>query len=186
MKDSCWIQSYTGMKVHPLNLRPEQIRIEDIAHALSLQCRFAGHVRQLYSVGEHSVRIAAQLQREGRKAQECLWGLLHDASEAYIQDITRPVKRSEIMKGYRELEERTMKTICAKFGLPAEQPDCVTEADQRILVTEKRDLLGPSPDLWTEEQGLPVEPYPWKIEPWGMRMAELSFMERFHKYASVR
>jgi hypothetical protein len=186
MTDACWIQSYTGMKVHPLNLQPEQIRIEDIAHALSMQCRFAGHCREFYSVGEHSVRLAAQLQREGRTSEECLWGLLHDASEAYLQDITRPVKRSSIMQGYLEVEARACEAICVKFGLSPEQPECVTVADHRMLATELRDLLGPPPDVWTDLQRIDAQPYPWKIDPWGRRMVEISFMEKFHRYASSR
>jgi len=185
--NDAWIQSFTGLKVTPLNLQPEQIRIEDIAHSLSMQCRFAGHCRDFYSVGEHSVRLAAQLQREGCSAKECLWGLLHDASEAYLTDLVRPLKNgSDIGPIYRNIEARAMATICQKFSLAPEQPECVTVADMRMLMTEKRDLLAPQPDVWTAELHGSGEPYPWKIDPWGRRMVEMSFLERFHRYASVR
>ena len=87
-----WIQTMSGVIFYPLDPRPEEIRIEDIAHALSHQCRFAGHCREFYSVAEHSVRVSRELPQEFM-----LWGLLHDASEAYLVDLPRPIKRWSAM-----------------------------------------------------------------------------------------
>jgi hypothetical protein len=173
-----WIQTFSGVKVFPLHPRIEDIKIEDIAHALSLQCRFADHVREFYSVADHCLHVAAIVPH-----QDALWGLLHDASEAYLVDFPRPVKRHLLGKAYREAEARLMAAICERFGLPVDQPDSVTEADHRILITEQRDLLGPSPDKWTEEQGVAVEPYTFHIVPMDPKTAWLHFLDRFRGLA---
>src|SRR5690606_5290032 len=77
-----WMQTFTGRAVYPLDLRPDDIDIQDIAHALSMQCRYAGHTRQFYSVAEHSVHVARWCRQYGPAA--ALEGLLHDATEAYL------------------------------------------------------------------------------------------------------
>lgn len=82
-----WIQTYTGRQFWPLDPKPEEVCIEDIAHALSQQCRYAGHTIRFYSVAQHSVEIALRVPRAA-----ALWGLLHDAAEAYLVDLPRPVK----------------------------------------------------------------------------------------------
>jgi uncharacterized protein len=180
----CWIQTFTGRQFFPLNPRVEDIVIEDIAHALSLQCRFSGHVKCFYSVGEHCVRIARQLILEKRSRTEIVWGLLHDASEAYLVDLPRPLKRSPVLgPAYRQAEERLMLAVCQRFHLPFQQPECVTEADHRILITEKRDLLGPAPAPWSEEQGVAIEPYPNPIVPFfRVDSVEIAFLNLYAEY----
>ncbi len=84
-----FLPTCTGRSVHILNPRPEEIDIEDVAHALSHACRFAGHVPAFYSVAQHSILVSELLD-----ARTALWGLLHDASEAYLHDLTRPLKRA--------------------------------------------------------------------------------------------
>jgi 5'-deoxynucleotidase YfbR-like HD superfamily hydrolase len=180
----CWLQTFSGVQFFPLSPRVEDIRIEDIAHALSNQCRFSGHVKQFYSVAEHSVRIARVLRNQGCKNEVVLWGLLHDASEAYLVDLPRPLKRTrELGDAYQKIEQNLMKAVCQRFGLPIFQPHCVSEADHRILITEKRDLLGPAPAPWSEEQGVAIEPYVWKIYPWTPDQAEAAFLEAFGWYS---
>ena len=85
-----FLPTCTGRRVHIAAPLPEEIAVEDIAHALSHTCRFAGHTREFYSVAQHSVLVSELL--EDRRAS--LWGLLHDASEAYLHDLTRPLKRA--------------------------------------------------------------------------------------------
>jgi uncharacterized protein len=95
-----WIQTYTGKQFWPLSPLPEDIVIEDIAHALSMQCRFGGHVRTFYSVAQHSVHVSLLVE-----PQYALWGLLHDAAEAYLVDLPRPIKKfSEMGLLYQEIE----------------------------------------------------------------------------------
>jgi len=80
-----WIQTYTGKRFWPLDPRPEDVDILDIAHSLSLLCRFTGHTSSFYSVSQHSILVAQEVPKRLR-----LWALFHDAAEAYIGDIARP------------------------------------------------------------------------------------------------
>ena len=139
-----WIQTYSGRRFWPLDPRPEEICIEDIAHALAHQCRFAGHVRRFYSVAEHSVRVSFVC-----KPADALWGLLHDAAEAYLVDLPRPIKRhGEIGQMYREVERRLMAAICERFGLTINEPESVGAADKILLSIEARDLMAPLLPGW--------------------------------------
>ncbi len=134
-----WIQTYTGQVFYPLDPRPEEIHIADIAHSLSMQCRFSGHVREFYSVAEHSVRVSIACPPEHAE-----WGLLHDASEAYLIDLPRPLKRfSEMGRLYMEAESRVMSAVCERFGLSIQIPSIVERLDRVLLMTEKRDLNHP-------------------------------------------
>lgn len=90
MMHDVFMQTYSGRVVHLVNPRADEIHIADIAHALSQTCRFAGHTPVFHSVAHHSVLVADLLGPDQRLA---LWGLLHDASEAYLHDLTRPLKR---------------------------------------------------------------------------------------------
>ncbi len=169
--DRCWLQTYTGRAFYPLDPDPDSIVIEDIAHALSLQCRFTGHVRTFYSVGEHSVRLSLIVPMADR-----LWGLMHDASEAYMVDLARPIKRhSELGTIYKQIEAGLMRAICQRFGLPPQEPASIEQADRTMLVTEKRDLLGPEPRPWTHQD----EPLADQIHPWTSAAAESCFLDRF-------
>ena len=138
-----WIQTNSGVAFWPLDPRPEEIRIEDIAHALAHQCRFSGHTREFYSVAEHSVRVSLMCD-----PRDALWGLLHDASEAYLQDVARPIKQLPAMAEYRNAEERLQKVIGLKFGLHRQQPDSVSIADKIMLGIEARDLMAPQQPGW--------------------------------------
>jgi hypothetical protein len=132
-----FMQTYTGRKFWPMDPRPEEIFIEDIAHSLSLQCRYAGHCQRFYSVAEHSVLIARHLRWEG--VDVALWALLHDASEAYLVDVPRPVK--PFLAGYKDAEAKVMAAICDRYGLAHEMPAIVHEADNRIIADELVNLL---------------------------------------------
>ena len=142
-----WIQTFSGVEFYPLDPRPDEIRIEDIAHALSMLCRFTGHVRQFYSVAEHSIRVCGLVPPEAK-----LWALLHDASEAYLTDLPRPVKRySDIGELYLQAEDRLMEQICAKFSLENPMPSCVEVADKAMLWIEAQALMPPHP-TWLKWQ----------------------------------
>ena len=129
-----WMQTYSGGKFWAVDPRPEEVVIEDIAHALSNMCRYAGHCNKFYSVAEHSVLVSEWLLNNGH-SHHALWGLLHDASEAYLVDIPRPIKPS--LTNYYDLEAELMKVICEKYGLEAEMPDIVKYADNHILADER-------------------------------------------------
>lgn len=134
MRTGDWIQTFTGKKFWPLDPQPSEVDIRDIAHALSLQCRYAGHCRAFYSVAEHSIHVSNHLLEYGKDV--ALWGLLHDAAEAYVVDVPRPLKR--FLPGYAQAEQRVMDAICVRYGLPAQIPAVVKAVDNRILADEKR------------------------------------------------
>jgi hypothetical protein len=144
-----WIQTYTGKQFWPLDPRAEDIELEDIAHALSNQCRFSGHTEKFYSVAEHSVNTCA-VAGEYLKCltDERKWALLHDASEAYLVDVPRPVKW--FLPQYREAEEVLQRAVAERFGLEWPIPEDVHHADNVMLATEARALLKPSPAPWEE------------------------------------
>lgn len=136
------IQTFTGKVFDPVNPDPALIDIKDIAHSLSLQCRFNGHVRDHYSVADHSLRVADEVKRRRGSITDRLWALLHDASETYLSDLPSPLKSEPtIGPAYRKLERRVMRAVTDAFDLPGNQPKLVTEADHVLLVTERRDLL---------------------------------------------
>lgn len=164
----CWILTFSGIAFNLLEPRVEDINLTDIAHSLSMQCRFVGHCRRFYSVAEHSVNVSRNVSRNSKA-----WGLLHDASEAYIADMSKPLKLySRLGVTYQEIEERLMRAICERFDLPFTQPEEVTEADKRMLMTEKRDLLSESPIPW-DNVG---EPYPERIKCYTPTEAEMLFL----------
>lgn len=166
-----WINTYRGAKFWPCDPDPEEIDIHDVAHALSLQCRFTGHVKWFYSVAEHSVRVAEKCPPEDR-----LWGLLHDAAEAYLVDLARPVKHQPAMWAYRDAEYKLMSAVCTRFQLHPEQPASVTEADHRMLVTEASCLMNHHPD-WLRDW--PYQPYEEVIHPMNPFEAERRFLGLF-------
>lgn len=149
-----WIQTVTGGAFSLLDPRPEDVDIEDIAHALSNLCRFGGHTREFYSVAQHSVLVSIALERfqpENRELQ--LLGLLHDASEAYLIDLPRPIKRMEGFEAYKAREHVVEWAIRERFGLSSEWPNvlAVKAADELLLRTECRDLMAPLHPAWTRE-----------------------------------
>ena len=153
-----WLQSFTGRKVTPLDPKPEQLDVRDIAHALSNLCRYTGHVARFYSVAEHSVRVAMFLL-EGDPApvtpgmdpqRLACFGLMHDASEAYLQDIPRPLKIQPAFAFYRAAEEKLQVMIYQAVGLTDPEPVEVKHADRVLLNTERLELLGPPPESWGE------------------------------------
>lgn len=109
------IRTFTGRYVNPLQLRPEDIDIRDIAHHLSLICRYTGACPEHYSVAQHSVYVAeAMLVRYG-VADAGLAGLLHDAEEAYLNDIASPVKHDPRMAWYCEIGDQARRMIYEKY-----------------------------------------------------------------------
>lgn len=168
-----WCQTYSGKAAYPLDPRPEDFCIEDIAHALSLVCRFGGHSKRFYSVAEHSVRVSHICD-----PADALWGLLHDAAEAYCGDMVRPLKMDDAMRGYRAAERRIQGAICERFGLPPKMPDSVKRADNVMLATEARYLMAAHPQDW----GLAEEPLTDPIMPFSSpASAELAFLGRFNQ-----
>jgi len=173
-----WSQTFTGGMFWPLDPREEEVCLDDIAHSLALQCRFAGHCRVPYSVAEHSVRVS--LAAEGIGGPVCgpslrLVALLHDAAEAYLVDVPRPIK--PWLGGYHEIERAVQATVFRAFDVvpSTHELEFVKHLDLRMLATEQRDLMAEEPRSWN----LGVEPFAERIEPWTWQEAEARFLARF-------
>ena len=173
-----FIETFTGERFQPLAADISTLNIIDIAHALSNQCRFSGHTKVHYSVAEHSVRVARLLASWSANRETQRWGLLHDASEAYLVDLPTPLKASPVIgPAYRAAEAALMAAICTRFHLTLEQPDVVHEADATLLATEVRDLMWGRAEHWAGQ--LTAAPLPERITPWSPREAELEFLRVF-------
>lgn len=163
------ICTYSGELFMPLRPEVDRIHIEDIAHALANSCRFTGHVRKFYSVAQHSYLVSTIVSTE-----LALTGLLHDASEAYLSDIARPIKhQSEFGDVYMKCENRLEKAIAEKFGLVFPWSAEIKWADRVLLVSEQRDLM---PDLLRADG---TDYLDHTIEPWSPEDAEVRFLERY-------
>lgn len=127
------IITWTGKRVNPMYLTPDDIDIVDIAHALARQCRYNGHTHGHLSVARHSLWVAGQLVRSGHPELE-LWGLLHDATEAYIGDMVKPLKIAPEMEAFRRAEDNAEVVICRAFNLVWPMPAEVHEADRAVTV----------------------------------------------------
>lgn len=169
-----WIQTYSGRRFCPTNPNPEAIVIQDIAHALSMQCRFSGHTSYFYSVAQHSVGVSYLCDE-----QDALWGLLHDASEAYLVDIPNPLKRSGQFDPYLKFENQMMSAVCKRFGLSESEPDSVRRADKMMLNIEANQLMSPLREDWVH----PKQQSLFKIDPLSPQDAKKLFLERFFELA---
>lgn len=136
------ILTYSGKFVNPLEIEPEDIDLIDIAHALSNLCRYNGHVEHFYSVAQHSVIVSRQFSDEHLRR----WGLLHDASEAYLGDVVSPLKYCGHYDFYLEAEERLMQVVAEKFGLSWPMPEEIDLADKKLRGPEMRDLKNYMPE----------------------------------------
>lgn len=172
------IQVFTGGVFDPLNPDPAKITVQDIAHSLSLQCRFSGHIARYYSVAEHCVRVSQLVPQE-----DAAKAVLHDGTEGYLTDIASPLKHGLFGSSYREAEERLWEAICVRFNLTPELPQSVKDADLLMLVTERAHLLPNDgseavSDLWapwTKD----VEPLAEAPECWPWQTAEAILLGRF-------
>jgi len=165
-----WIQTYSGEKVNPFHTDPDTINIQDISHHLSNLCRFTGAVSRFYSVAEHSWLVSRLVSPEN-----ALMGLLHDAAEAYLNDISRPVK--PWLVNYKEVEDRLQGVIFKKFGLSETMSKEIKTVDSRLCFTEGIQLM-PDVSCWNLQR----EPYKdILVRGWLPVLAKTFFMDRFEE-----
>lgn len=175
MKDT--ITTFSKRHFSPLAPKDEDIAIEDIAHALSLMTRANGHFKEFYSVAQHCLDCASVARAEGRSSREILACLLHDASEAYLSDITRPVKAN--LPEYGRIEKRMQEMIYAKYlpgGLTERESQIVKRIDDACLYYEFEHFMGEK--LFAEAPGIAQMPE-YLVRP--MAEVEEEFLQVFRK-----
>ena len=136
------ITTFTGEDFTPLTPNIDQIKIEDIAHALSLMCRANGHIKRFYSIAQHSINCANEAKARGLNIKLQLACLIHDGSEAYLSDITKPVKKH--LPQYIDIEKVLQELIFIKFlgvALSDNERMQVERIDEDILIFEFHNLM---------------------------------------------
>ena len=200
------IQTYLGKEFYPLDPKLEDIHIVDIAHAISMKCRYTGHSRFFYSVAQHSVLLTRYIRHElengaigtwvdpnpGHSDEDALdvagslvkspvqrWALMHDASEAYLPDVAGPIKAH--INGFIEIENRLLEVIAERFKL-GEHPKDLSFYD-RMMYWREREVLLDRVDWVALRQD--VVPVPARmrllvpIESWSPERAKNEFMHEF-------
>jgi len=161
------IQLMSGRMLDFKDPKPDQFTIEDIALGLSRQPRFGGHTKAFYSVAQHCVHLA-QVVPKGYKMQ----ALMHDASEAFMGDMSTPLKH--LLPDYMDIEEGVSGAIQKAFGFSPMSP-LLEVADARMLITERNALL----PTYNEKDWAGHEPYPIKIRPMIMEKAYGEFLKAY-------
>lgn len=175
MRVGDWMQTHSGRKFYPLDPRIEDIDFEDVAHHLSMICRYGGAARRFYSVAEHCVLMSRVASPEA-----ALWALLHDAAEAYVGDMVRPLKQN--LPAYVEVEDRILLLVAEKAGLDAGIPREVKDLDMRILLDERQAVMAPSECPWTVDS---MEPLGVNIECLPPAYAEIHWLRRFNELTGI-
>lgn len=135
------IRTYTGLYVDVINPKPEMFCIEDIAHSLSHQCRFGGHVKEFFSVAQHSYNVSKLVPAKHRLA-----ALMHDAAEAYMLDMPKPIK--DQLTNYKAIENRLMYVLSEKFGFEFPLSNDIKKADSLALENEfEHFMMGEKSDM---------------------------------------
>jgi hypothetical protein len=172
-----WVLTASGRRFDLLAPRAADVDAQDVAHALARLGRFGGHARALWSVAQHSVLVSRLVPR-----RLALAGLLHDAAEAYVGDMTAPVR--SLVPGHARLEARVLRAVAARFGVPLAAFDdpLVREADARARLAERDALLPPSPIPWAEDLA-GLRPARVAIVPLPPPRAEAAFLARLRGLA---
>lgn len=174
--DGHWITTFLGVKFHYLNPGDDEIFIKDIAHALALTCRFGGQCKYFYSVAEHSVRVSGIVEDKFK-----FRALLHDAHEAYLHDVPRPIKQD--MPQYKIIADNIQKAILRRFACNYGEEDQADKqiklADDILLSTEKEFMMTATGD-WT-----PLPTPLGTFKPLSWKKAEQLFLSKFYIYSTL-
>jgi hypothetical protein len=165
------IRLQSGASFDFLDPTSSTFTIEDIAHGLSNICRYSGQCRSFYSVAEHSIVVS-----HVAKGFE-LAALMHDAAEAFVGDVTRPLK--QLLPEYKRIEQSVQRAILIRFGLPEVIPPEVKDADLRVLAAEQAHMMPPGTDAWARPGG--IEPASIAIEHMPPKHACEMFLRRFEE-----
>lgn len=166
-----YVSTFLGNRFYLTRPHIDDVAIEDIAHGLAYQCRFNGQTQDFYSVAQHSLIVMQLVPVEHRLA-----ALLHDAAEAYLGDMVKPLKN--LFPEFSEIEARVMEIIGQRFDIDliGLHPS-IKQADLIALATEKRDLMPHSTEPWVSLFG--IEPLVEIIEPMPPQRAKQAFLNAY-------
>jgi len=170
--------TFTGQVMDLKHLNINDIKIEDIVHALSMQCRFGGHTKRFYSVAEHSYLMAHHLWAEDYPPRLQMMALLHDASEYLLSDVMRPIRRQAWMVEYNNFHTFLQSAIEQLYigNITARERMVISDYDRRILVDEKKQLLSCAVEWDLECDGLGI-----LLFCWPPHRAEQNFLRLYHE-----
>lgn len=177
-----FMKTYTGKTFFVTEPERTDFNISDVAHALSNLCRFGGHTKHFYSVAQHAIMVSDIVgSLTDNDPSLMLWGLMHDATEAYMIDLPTPIKN--VMPQYRKREDKLMDLLIVAFKLPphgeAKQlPEVVKKADRVALVTEARQLMRRGVSDWSVEYKT-LKPYKVLISNMTPSEAKTAFLTRY-------
>lgn len=167
-----YVSTYLGNRFYPLEPRIDDVDIEDIAHGLAYQCRFNGQTSAFYSVAQHSLMVSALVPEELKFA-----ALLHDAAEAYLGDMVKPLK--VLLPEFAAIEDNVARIIGERFRVDLAHHPVIKRADLVALATEKRDLMPYSVEEWSYLDG--VTSLARAIEPLVPEQAKMAFLREFER-----
>lgn len=168
-----FMQTFTARAFWPLSPNPDDVCVEDIAHSLSMQCRYAGHCIEYYSVAEHAVLMYDHVVEHSEDPAVWWWALHHDDAEAYLVDVPRPVKAS--LPGYAAAEWAVMNCIAEALSSPGPMPSIVKQFDNRIISDERANLRAMD---WGY---VPPVPLGVDLKCWSPKEAEEAYLDRHYK-----
>jgi hypothetical protein len=173
-----YVETYTGRAFFPLEPQVKDVSIIDIAHHLSNQCRYSGAPSSFYSTAQHCCLLADFVQKRWGTPLDCLQILMHDAAEAYLVDMPRPVK--QFMPQFRDWDHAIQMCVRSWLGLDGVPiPTWQDELDSRIIVDERAQVMSDSGNDW----GHDLEPLGIEITPWAPVLAEQQFLIRYAAYS---
>ncbi|MEJ7807277.1 MAG: phosphohydrolase [Telluria sp.] len=171
-----YVSTFSGNRFYPLVPRIDHVSIDDIAHGLAYQCRFNGQTSQFYSVAQHSLIVAQLVPTDLRLA-----ALLHDAAEAYLGDMVKPLK--VLLPAFAAIEDQVSAIIATAFGVDFANYSPIKRADLIALATEKRDLMPHSSERWAYLDG--IAPMPQTIEPINPAQAKQAVLNAFARFGGM-
>ena len=188
---SCHMLTFSGRDYLPTQMVPADVHIEDVAHALSLICRFGGHTEVHYSVAQHSLLVVRILDGLGAPREAMLCGLMHDAHEAYVGDVPTPIK-ALLGATWAEVEHQAEVAVLAAYGLERAMTDwheLIRHADRIALATERRDLMcfdAGRNRPWTLLTGVEPHPLPATEGGWTPEWWAALFLDQFRRLGGVQ
>ena len=185
-----WMQLHSARKAFPLSPDADVIHINDIAHSLSNICRFNGHCNFHYSVAQHSLYVAAIVAKVDPAL--AIYGLLHDAGEAFLSDVVSPIKGDLYVKcpatnvfpeefiPFEKYENRWLQLVAQKYGLVYPFPEEVWKADLRVCCAESMQIMKKPPEPWAVMKD--VIPASIMILRETPEVIEEHFLQKFYDY----